>query len=294
MLIYSSRTSMRRLLISGCVLSQTFETAKRWRFWLVTSSSYMTTTYRKKVTFCMKSGQLEKAWKLNCTASRMCMDLGLHRLTGDSKDPESAARRRVFGYIYIWDKNMAFMLGRPPCIPPHEVTTNQPTHPKDVPGIPGRIYSKFADYTFLAAEVQQQLFTAAGQALPSHVRTEYATAFISRQETIQAELRNVSRVLLHILSNFDRQLTDWKQIIRNDADSWGSRMFGAAGLVEISLSSLATILWQIIPSDSNIAEGSRYHSRCVQAARGGLSTFTKLGEAAKETTPRGWSLFANL
>lgn len=140
----------------------------------------------------MKSGQLEKAWKLNCTASRMCLDLGLHRLSGDLGASESIAKRRVFGYIYIWDKNMAFMLGRPPCIPPYEVSTEQPKHPQDVPGIPGKIYSKFADYTFLAAEVHQQLFTAAGQALPSHVRIEIAHAFISRQEIIQSELRNVS------------------------------------------------------------------------------------------------------
>lgn len=88
--------------------------------------------------------------------------------------------------------------------------------------------------------------------------------------------------------------TDIEQIIRNDADAWGSRMFGAAGLIEICLSFLATVLWQILPNDDNHSEGKCYHSRCIQAARSGLSTFAKLGEAAKEATPRGWSLFGNL
>jgi hypothetical protein len=101
-------------------------------------------------------------------------------------------KRRLFGYVYIWDNNMAFMLGRPSCIPAHEVTTKQPMDPEDVPGIPGKIYARFVEYTFLAAEVHQQLFTAAGQALPGSVRVEHATAFISRQEAIQGKLRTVS------------------------------------------------------------------------------------------------------
>ena len=57
----------------------------------------------------------------------MCIDLGLHRLPHDSRDPDLLKKRLIFWHTYIMDKGMAFTLGRTPSIPHYDVTTERLT-----------------------------------------------------------------------------------------------------------------------------------------------------------------------
>jgi hypothetical protein len=85
----------------------------------------------------MKSGRSAIAWSLIASASRMCIDLGWHRLPRDPEGLEISKKKRIFWHVYIMDKGMAFTFGRTPSIHQYDVATERPSFPQDLPGAPG-------------------------------------------------------------------------------------------------------------------------------------------------------------
>ena len=61
----------------------------------------------------MEDAKAALAWKLSSTASRMCLDLGLHRLPRDDA-PDNFKKRMTFWSVYSMDKGLAFNFGRTP------------------------------------------------------------------------------------------------------------------------------------------------------------------------------------
>jgi hypothetical protein len=78
------------------------------------------------------------AWQTIASASRMCIDLGWHRLPRRAERSPASKEEHIFWHVYIMDKGMAFTLGRTPSIPNYDVATQHPTMPDDDPGGPGQ------------------------------------------------------------------------------------------------------------------------------------------------------------
>lgn len=85
----------------------------------------------------MKSGRSAVAWSLIASASRMCIDLGLHRLPRDPEGSEISKKEKIFWHVYIMDKGMAFTFGRTPSIHQYDVATERPSFLHNLPGVPG-------------------------------------------------------------------------------------------------------------------------------------------------------------
>ena len=141
----------------------------------------------------MKSGQINRAWTLVSTAARMSLDLGLHTLpSSPTPDRDSSRKRKLFWHLYTMDTGLALTLGRPQSIHLYDVSTDRASRGVDVPGIPGKIYSAFFDMAILEGEMQPQLFSAAAQILPRHVRAQRVGELRSRLARIQTEFNRVS------------------------------------------------------------------------------------------------------
>ncbi|KAF4950592.1 hypothetical protein FGADI_8106 [Fusarium gaditjirri] len=223
------------------------------------------------VTFSLKRGHTARGWRLNCTAARACLDLGMHRLPPGSHDPDTARKRKIFWSIYFAHAAMACTFGRPSSMPLHEITTDRLARPYDLPGMPGKIYSTGFDYSILMAEVHLQLFSAPAKDMPKHVRIKLARKFAGRVAEIHSDL-------LRIMQSDDGD------------DSFPE----AATLFDILLDSLATIVWQLIPPDDPSSCLGQYHPSCVEAARRMLSSIQRFGTILNSVSFRGWSNFVNM
>jgi hypothetical protein len=91
----------------------------------------------RKATFCMKSGRSAIGWSLIASASRMCIDLGWHRLPPNPTEPGILKQRTIFWHIYVMEKGVAFTFGRTPSIHQYDVATDRPSF-QDLPGAPER------------------------------------------------------------------------------------------------------------------------------------------------------------
>ncbi|KAG7113642.1 Negative regulator of pleiotropic drug resistance STB5 like protein [Verticillium longisporum] len=118
-------------------------------------------------TFCMKSGELSKAWRLMSAAARTCIDLGYHRMPLGVRGSQNSRKKwHIFWYVYTYEKGLAFTVGRASSIPDYDVSTERPRYPDDMPGIPGRTYTAILELAMLQGEIQPQLFSAAASQLP--------------------------------------------------------------------------------------------------------------------------------
>ncbi|KAL7627113.1 hypothetical protein AAE478_003889 [Parahypoxylon ruwenzoriense] len=220
-------------------------------------------------TFCVKSGQLARAWSLNSAAARMCMDLGLHRLPPTAGDRDESNRRKTFWYIYIWDKGLALTLGRTQIIHQYDVSTERMLHPYDVLGIPGKTTATFQELAVLESEVQPLLFSVSSQQIHQHVRAQRARELRARLRQLQAELSKA----------YD--------------DSALYLTFGeATTLLEYLLHSLSTVVCSAAASDVQSSESSQQcHAcaDCTEAARQALAVLVRTGSAIRNANPQGWT-----
>lgn len=115
----------------------------------------------------------------------------MHRLPPGVHDPDTARKKKIFWCICSADVGMAYTLGRPCSIPQHEITTDRLARPYDLPGIPGKVYSKGFEYSTLMTEMHPQLFSAAAKDLPKSVRIKLARKFAARVDEIHTDLVRV-------------------------------------------------------------------------------------------------------
>ncbi|KAH8423795.1 fungal specific transcription factor domain-containing protein [Aspergillus melleus] len=222
--------------------------------------------------FCMKSGRSALAWSLIAAASRMCIDLGWHRLPTHPKGPELSKKRRIFWWVYVIDKGMAFTLGRTPSIHQYDVATERTSFPLDIPGPPGYLYGGFVEFAVIVGDMHIQLFSASAQRTSPQVRVENAKAFASRLFQVNNSLKQTLR---------DEPPTD-------------ARFQDASVLFDIIMHCLVTIVYRIVPCAEPKPHPLKCHTGCIEAARQALSTIVQASQTLGQRNPLGWSMFLNL
>ncbi|KAF4959225.1 hypothetical protein FSARC_10816 [Fusarium sarcochroum] len=223
--------------------------------------------------FCLKMGRNSVAWSLVAAASRMCIDLGWHRLPNHIDDAEMVVKRNLFWHIYIWDKGMAFTLGRSPSIHQYDVVTKRPTLPRDYPAAPAYLHAGFIEFSIITGEMYMQLFSAAAQLAPRETRNEKARAFATR-------IMNVNATLQKSLRETPYDVRETFKVINLYLD--------------VITKCLTTIAYRVIPCDQTDASPLRCSFECVQAARQALSAIVQADEVFGEQNPDGWARFLNL
>ncbi|PLB52931.1 hypothetical protein P170DRAFT_472817 [Aspergillus steynii IBT 23096] len=222
--------------------------------------------------FCMKSGRSALAWSLIAAASRMCIDLGWHRLPRQPKGPELSKKRRIFWWVYVIDKGMAFTFGRTPSIHQYDIATERTSFPLDIPGPPGYLYGGFVEFAVIVGDMHIQLFSAYAQRTSPQKRAENARAFATRLIQVNNDLKKTLR----------------------DEPPADARFQDASVLFDIIMHCLVTIVYRIIPCDESNSHPLQCHVGCIEAARQALSTIVQASQTLGQRNPVGWSMFLNL
>jgi hypothetical protein len=141
----------------------------------------------------MEDAKSAIAWRLTSMASRMALDLGLHRLRKDGTT-ENHRKRLAFWSVYVMDKGLAFNLGRSPTIQDYDILTDRPTHPEDLKGPWGLLYQATIDFAVLQGEIYEQLFSIRAQRESEVVRTHRARNFAAKVQELRKPVMEVSRL----------------------------------------------------------------------------------------------------
>ncbi|KUJ07500.1 uncharacterized protein LY89DRAFT_789597 [Mollisia scopiformis] len=223
-------------------------------------------------TFCMKSGQSGLAWSLVASASRMCIDLGWHRLIRDSLESKISREERIFWQVYIMDKGMAFTLGRTPSIHQYDVATERPTFPQYLPEGPGYLYRGFLEFAVIVGDMHIQLFSAAAQRGSQQTRIESAKTFAARLIQVNSDSKQ---------SDIDNPPLDL--------------MFqSATTLLDIIMHCLITIVYRIVPCEVINSHPLQCNVGCIEAAREALLAIVRGSQTVGQKNPTSWSMFLNM
>ncbi|KAH8897938.1 hypothetical protein GQ53DRAFT_837668 [Thozetella sp. PMI_491] len=220
--------------------------------------------------FYVKLGHGTMAWRLISAASRVALDLGLHRLSDNPDTRERYQKHLLFWYLYSWDKSLALTCGRTPVIHQNDVTVHRPPTLADTP--PNTLYNSYIQYSLVAGEIQQTLFSASAQRMSQQDRTNCIQAFASRLTNVRETLRTI----IHADPVRD-------EIVRDSAQ-----------VTDILASSLLTLVYRVLPHVPKEHSHPLQCSRtCVDAARIALSGFVRLWEKAALVEPEVWERRVN-
>ncbi|KAK1621967.1 hypothetical protein BDP81DRAFT_169769 [Colletotrichum phormii] len=222
-------------------------------------------------TFCNKIGRSALAWQLISAASRMCIDLGWHRLSSD--EPKFSKRRQVFWHVYVHDKSMAFTMGRTPSIHPYDVSTERPFIPKDhVPGVPVYLYAGFIEYAFIVGDMHVDLFSASALRKPLEIRSQNATQVVSKLLEVNGRI---------------------KQSVE-DNPSNNDHYEALTVLLDFMMYGLVTIAYRVIPSHEPSDGLLKCSDECTEAARNALRTIVRAFESWGHLRITGWTMLLNI
>ncbi|KAH7312506.1 hypothetical protein B0I35DRAFT_513841 [Stachybotrys elegans] len=216
-------------------------------------------------TYCNRTGRRSLAWNIISAASRMCIDLGWHRLPNDPEELRYSKELAIFWHIFVHDKGMAFTLGRTPSMPHYDVTTKIPAVTNSVPVVLRNMYMGFVENAILMGEMHLQLFSASAQRMPPERREESARSLASK--------------LMHVHSKAKKGMPpdDMYQ--------------PAAILLDLMLQCLLTITWRIVPGEQQQSSPLKCHPNCTQSARQALSIIVQY---FKGWDPQAYSSWASL
>jgi hypothetical protein len=138
----------------------------------------------------MESGKVSTAWRLTSTASRMCLDLGLHRLPS-GEDGDLPRKRITFWYVYSMDKGLSFNFGRTPTIHDYDITVDRPTWPTDVEESWAPLYQGMLEFSILQGDIYEQLFSVSAVRQPTDIRVARARAFAQKLKALKAPMVEV-------------------------------------------------------------------------------------------------------
>ncbi|KAF4839867.1 hypothetical protein CGCSCA4_v010924 [Colletotrichum siamense] len=233
-------------------------------------------------TFCNKSGRSALAWQMISAASRMCIDLGWHRLPKEG--PRVSKERQIFWHVYVHDKGMAFTLGRSPSIHPCDVSTPKPTVPDDyVPGVPVQyaitgdhnvrgLYAGYVDYAIIVGDMHIQLFSASALQQPQQSRIETAKSFAMK--IIQTN-RDIKKAL-------------------HDGPPTNDIYKAPTMLFDMIMYSLVTIAYRIVPCEAQNSNPLQCSIACIDAARKTLATMVEAFNDWGNDNQTGWAMLLNI
>ncbi|KAI1465216.1 uncharacterized protein F4812DRAFT_440135 [Daldinia caldariorum] len=224
-------------------------------------------------TFYIKEGHSAIAWRLVVAAARACLDLGYHRLPINPKNDLESRQSTIFWHTYVWDKGLALTCGRTPVIHHYDVENCYPVNADYYFRLmPGRVYGGLVDYSIVAGEIQQKLFSASALRAPQQTRIEYAEEFANR-------LLRIKEVVA---------------AIHEDDPIWEKLYFAAGVLLDIKMYCLLTIVYRILPPRSLQPHPLQCSDECVGAARTALSKVVEAGKYMLQKNAFGWSMFLNV
>ena len=137
------------------------------------------------------------AWKLVSAASRMCLDMGLHRQPANATGYEAKKKRLLFWLTYALDKGLALTFGRTPNIHDYDITVERPRPKEDFEGVWGFYYTGWMDYAELQGQILEQLFSAQAQRESQDVRSQRARALAARLKYLSQSFDSVSNCPSH-------------------------------------------------------------------------------------------------
>lgn len=221
----------------------------------------------------MEDAKSALAWKLTALASRMCLDLGLHRLPDGAPGEDGKRKRLTFWYVYAMDKGLSFNFGRTPTIHDYDITVERPTYPGDVDGPWGALYASSVDFAMLQGELYEGLFSVSAQKEPEHVRTQRARALASK---IQA------------LSKQKEEFEGLNTEIHTDIADF------AVLSADILIQCILAIVYRVIPPPQP-AHPLQFCDEAVQCSRSALQLLLQARDNInkKEEKPESWQLFLN-
>ncbi|KAH9226712.1 hypothetical protein K456DRAFT_1730682 [Colletotrichum gloeosporioides 23] len=222
-------------------------------------------------TFCNKSGRSALAWQMISAASRMCIDLGWHRLPKEGS--KVSKERQIFWHIYIHDKGMAFTLGRSPSIHPCDVSTPKPTVPDDyVPGVPVHLYSGYVDYAIIVGDMHIELFSASALQQPQQIRVETA-------KTFAVKIIQTNKDIKKALHNNPPMNDIYKAPIM---------------LFDMIMYSLVTMAYRIVPCEGQEPNSLQCNVACIDAARKALTTLVEAFNDWGNDKQTSWTMLLNI
>lgn len=138
----------------------------------------------------MEHAKVSTAWRLTATASRMCLDLGLHRLPS-GEDVDLRRKRMTFWYVYSLDKGLSFNFGRTPTIHDYDITVDRPTLSGSMDDAWAPIWHGMLDFAILQGDIYEQLFSVSALKQPLAVRIDRAQAFAFKLNELRAPMLEV-------------------------------------------------------------------------------------------------------
>nr|POE94377.1 hypothetical protein CFP56_16617 [Quercus suber] len=258
-------------------------------------------------------------------ASRMCLDMGLHRLADDTDSQAISEKRRLFWFVYAMDKGLAFTSGRTPNIHHYDVTTVRLNFGVDLPEVP----SHFIDFSLIAGDMHLELFSATAQRDTLYLRAERAKAFARRLIEMQTSLTKVrlfdcnvfrlygsfidfsliagdmhlelfsataQRDTLYLRAErakaFARRLIEMQTSLTKESDQGVSRdhLFDAvAHSLNIFIHTLLTIVYRVMPPTGTNTHPLQCSEECITSARKALEVLIALGKAKLAVDKDRWN-----
>ncbi|KAH9898792.1 hypothetical protein F4778DRAFT_771795 [Xylariomycetidae sp. FL2044] len=204
-------------------------------------------------------------------AARACLDLGFHRLPHDSDEPDVSRDRRVFWYIFAWDKLLAMASGTTPVIHAYDVSTGYPFSEEERRNtIGGHVYGAWLDYSCVTGEIQHRLFSASALREAQEVRNQHAMRLAARIREIQESMDTALREDPTLVPSFTVVIT----------------------VLDFLCYSLLTIVYRTLRPPLSRAHPLQCSDECVGAARMALSRLVNALEKLISTDPvrRGYFL----
>ena len=210
------------------------------------------------------------AWKLVSAASRMCLDMGLHRQPPNSHGPEATKQRVLFWFAYACDKGLALNFGRTPNIHDYDITIERPRVGEDLDGIWGQYYFGWIDYAELQGDILEQLFSARAQLLSQEIRTERALALGARLQK-----------LADSMSKIPESTHDIQTIMKDALLS-----------IDVTVYALQALIYRCIPPKQP-AHPLQFCDECISASRAALNKLVTAWEEIKQQDDQAWRMFIN-
>jgi hypothetical protein len=218
----------------------------------------------------MEYAKVSTAWRLTATASRMCLDLGLHRLP-KGEDAESRRKRMLFWYVYSMDKGLSFNFGRTPTIHDYDITVDLPNLSGAVEEAWAPLWHGMLEFAILQGDIYEQLFSVSALRQPLDVRIERAQAFARK-------LNNLRAPMLEVVESKD---VPWLEHAKFSVLT--SEMF---------IDCLLAIVYRVVPAKEP-AHPLRFCDEAVESSRSALANLFKAWNLVKEEPPENWALFIN-
>jgi hypothetical protein len=220
----------------------------------------------------LEEGKPALAWKMVSISARMCLDLGLHRLSSSNADDnDDDARRKtiLFWYVYSVDKGLAFNFGRTPTIHDYDIIAERPSFTSDDGW--GQFFSSSLEFSVLQGAIYEQLFSVSAQRLPVDERSRRARQFAQQVEALRNPLLEFSERGDHLYPNIVSFT-----VLSSD----------------MLIYCLLTIVYRVIPPPPP-AHPLQFCDEAVQSARTALELLFKAWNALQDEPPENWAYVIN-